>query len=216
MTPPRKKIVLDANILIRGVLGIRVPDLLERYHDHVRFYTPAQCFLDARTYLPSILNRRSQVNPGTALQALDALTVVVQSIDKAAYAMFEVAAKQRDAFVHPDEPVPDRCSVSTRGRAVAVVDNRDDDLVGGVIQRHVNGRRRSGVLERVGQSFLDDSIRGQSNRSGQRPGVSGDLVGHRQAGVGDPANEGVDIVGSRLWCFGPPVGFWTQDIDKAS
>ncbi len=95
MTSPRKKIVLDANILVRGVLGLRVPDLLERYQGHVRFYTPAQCFFDARTHLPSILNRRSQVNPSTALQALDALEVIVQSVDEAAYAMFEAAAKQR-------------------------------------------------------------------------------------------------------------------------
>lgn len=95
MTPPRKKIVLDANILVRGVLGVRVPDLLERYHHHVRFYTPAQCFFDARTYLPSILERRSHVDLRTALQALDALEVVVQSVDEVAYTMFEGAAKQR-------------------------------------------------------------------------------------------------------------------------
>jgi predicted nucleic acid-binding protein len=87
--------VLDANILVRGVLGERVPDLLERYHRHVLFYTPSQCFSDARAYLPAILNRRSRVAAGMALQALDALSAIVQSVDEAVYAGFEAEARQR-------------------------------------------------------------------------------------------------------------------------
>ncbi len=95
MTALRKKIVLDANILVRGVLGERVPDLLTHYHRHILFYTPAQCFLDARTYLPEILYRRGHVDTETALQALDALALIVQSVDSAVYRMFEMEARQR-------------------------------------------------------------------------------------------------------------------------
>lgn len=94
MTPP-KKIVLDANILVRGVLGVRVPDLLERHHKNVLFFTPAQCFLEARQHLPAILNRRGHVDAAMTLHALDALHVIVQSVDEAAYAAHEAEAKQR-------------------------------------------------------------------------------------------------------------------------
>lgn len=90
-----QKIVLDANILVRAVLGTRVPGLLERYHRHVRFYTPTRCFTEARDHLPLILSRRSHVNPGVTLGALDALHAIVQPVDEAAYAPFEAEAKRR-------------------------------------------------------------------------------------------------------------------------
>ncbi len=95
MTSPRKKIVLDANILVRGVLGERVPDLLERYHRNVLFYTPSQCFSEARAHLPDILNKRSRVDVDMVLHALDALRVIVQSVDKVAYVTYETEAKER-------------------------------------------------------------------------------------------------------------------------
>lgn len=55
---PAKGIVLDANILIRLVLGTRVRALVLNHIDQVEFFTPAVCFEDARKYLPAILSRR--------------------------------------------------------------------------------------------------------------------------------------------------------------
>jgi len=40
--------VLDANILMRAVLGRRVCMLLETYEDATSFYRPDVCFADAR------------------------------------------------------------------------------------------------------------------------------------------------------------------------
>jgi predicted nucleic acid-binding protein len=54
----RKGLVLDANILIRAVLGQRVRQILEKYEDKARFYTPDICFEDARRYIPVISNER--------------------------------------------------------------------------------------------------------------------------------------------------------------
>jgi hypothetical protein len=45
---PRKGLVLDANILMRAVLGRRVRELLEVYEDVATFYSPDVCFDDAR------------------------------------------------------------------------------------------------------------------------------------------------------------------------
>jgi len=54
-------IVLDANILIRAVLGRRVRHLLDTYTAHgVRFYAPDVAFVDAQKYLPSLLVKRGK------------------------------------------------------------------------------------------------------------------------------------------------------------
>jgi hypothetical protein len=50
--------VLDANILIRAVLGKRVRSILEKYEDSAEFYTADVCFEEAREHLPAILESR--------------------------------------------------------------------------------------------------------------------------------------------------------------
>ena len=51
-------LVLDANILIRAVLGLRVPYLLRKYAGQVEFLAPDTAFEEARKKLPEILERR--------------------------------------------------------------------------------------------------------------------------------------------------------------
>ena len=47
-------LVLDANILIRAVLGKPVRQLLETYSEHgIRFYAPEVSYADAEKYLPA-------------------------------------------------------------------------------------------------------------------------------------------------------------------
>ena len=65
-------LVLDANILIRAVLGKRVRELLLKYHDSVTFFTPDVCLADAKKYLPVIFEKR-QMAPGLALEVLSQL-----------------------------------------------------------------------------------------------------------------------------------------------
>ena len=56
-------IVLDANILIRAVLGKRVRQLLETYAVHgIRFYAPEVAYTDAEKYLPALLAKRGKLN----------------------------------------------------------------------------------------------------------------------------------------------------------
>jgi hypothetical protein len=50
MSEPRR-LVLDANILLRAVFGQRVRSLLEIYEDAVAYYAPDICFADARRYI---------------------------------------------------------------------------------------------------------------------------------------------------------------------
>lgn len=51
-------LVLDANILIRAVLGSRVLSLLRKYAENVEFLAPGTAFAEAREELPAILERR--------------------------------------------------------------------------------------------------------------------------------------------------------------
>ena len=68
----RQLIVLDANILIRAILGEQVPALLERYCERVRYFTAASCYEEVRRHLPAIVTRRG-LPPEPVFHVLDAL-----------------------------------------------------------------------------------------------------------------------------------------------
>jgi len=95
MTPGRG-IVLDANILIRAVLGRRVRALLEAYEDTIAFYTPDACFDDACEYIPQLLGSRGD-DPETGTAVLDRIGLLVKPVDQALYRDFEQLAKERIA-----------------------------------------------------------------------------------------------------------------------
>lgn len=90
----RQLIVLDANILIRGILGEHVPQLLERYREHVRYFTAATCYDEVRRHLPTILSKRG-LAPEPFLIAVNILEKVVIPLDEVVYRDFELDAKQR-------------------------------------------------------------------------------------------------------------------------
>ena len=69
-------LVLDANILIRAVLGSRVLFLLRKYAEQVEFLAPDTAFQEAREHLPGILGRR-RVPVAPAMATLDSLSELV-------------------------------------------------------------------------------------------------------------------------------------------
>ena len=84
-------LVLDANILIRAVLGTRVPSLLRKYAGQGDFFAPDSAFREA---LPIILERRAmRVAPG--LTTLGALCELVLTVEFETYAPTEALARQR-------------------------------------------------------------------------------------------------------------------------
>lgn len=74
-----KAIVLDANILIRAVLGKRVRGLLLHSAASVQFFSPDVAYDDARTHLPALLQKRS-VRGDAAMAVLDSLQAIVRPI----------------------------------------------------------------------------------------------------------------------------------------
>jgi predicted nucleic acid-binding protein len=95
-------LVLDANILIRAVLGKRVPSLLRRYAEQGGFVAPDSVFREAREELPVILaRRRMPVAPG--LTTLDSIGILVQTVELETYAPMEAIARQRMARRDEDD-----------------------------------------------------------------------------------------------------------------
>lgn len=73
-------LVLDANILIRAVLGSRVLGLLRKYAGKVEFMAPDVAFQEAREHLPGILAVRT-IPVAPAMETLYLLIGFVQSVE---------------------------------------------------------------------------------------------------------------------------------------
>ena len=88
-------VVLDANILVRAVLGRRVRVLLETYAARgVKFFAPDIAFKDANKYLPAILKKRGKPEIDV-FAALKYLQLFVESIKPETYSSYENDARQR-------------------------------------------------------------------------------------------------------------------------
>jgi predicted nucleic acid-binding protein len=87
-------IVLDANILIRAILGRRVRELIDRYTAQgVRFFAPDVAFADAEKYLPLVLKKRNK--PHDLSGSLAYLRTVIEPISSDLYSAFESEARLR-------------------------------------------------------------------------------------------------------------------------
>jgi len=97
-----RAIVLDANILIRAVLGKRVRELLVDNAEKVQFFSPDVAYADARKYLPALLEKRG-VKSESAIAVLNALQTIVWPLELDVYAGFKSQALQRIAMRDADD-----------------------------------------------------------------------------------------------------------------
>jgi predicted nucleic acid-binding protein len=88
-------IVLDANILIRAILGRRVRQILEQYASpEIRFFAPDVAYADAEKYLPQLLDKRGKPDASVS-SSLEYLQNLVEPLDRDSYIAFEEQARQR-------------------------------------------------------------------------------------------------------------------------
>lgn len=97
-----KTIVLDANILIRAVLGKRVREQILSNAATVKFFAPDVAYADARKYLPALLEKNG-IHSATALRVLEGLEAIVQSINFELYEGMRQQALQRIAARDADD-----------------------------------------------------------------------------------------------------------------
>jgi predicted nucleic acid-binding protein len=98
-----KKLVLDANILLRAVFGARVRDLLASHQETIEFYTPDLCVTEALRHIPSIARHR-QLDPEKSeedLRRILRLCVIV--VDQSLCEEFEDRALARIAMRDPSD-----------------------------------------------------------------------------------------------------------------
>lgn len=120
-----KCVVLDANILIRAVLGRRVMDLLVGYEKEIDFCAPWSAFDEALLHLPPVAARR-----GIAADVLgptfSALRRLVQAVPEEAVRAQRTEALRRIGRRDPD----DRPVVATALTLGAPIWTEDNDFFG--------------------------------------------------------------------------------------
>ena len=97
-----RAIVLDANILIRAVLGTRALALILKNAATVNFFAPDVAYADAYKYLPALLAKRG-IQGDAALKVLDSLEMVVQPMGVELYEGMQQQALQRIASRDADD-----------------------------------------------------------------------------------------------------------------
>jgi len=99
---PGKALVVDANILVRAVLGTRVRQVIEAGAENTSFLVPEAAFAEAEEHLEELVVRRGG-DPEKALALLRALGRVVELIGGDVYGEFEAEARERLGQRDPED-----------------------------------------------------------------------------------------------------------------
>jgi predicted nucleic acid-binding protein len=97
-----RALVLDANILIRAVLGQRVRRILELHVDTVSFFVPETAYAEADEHLAALVVKRGG-DPAKALAALKAMAALVSMVGNDIYGDFEPEARKRLGGRDPED-----------------------------------------------------------------------------------------------------------------
>jgi predicted nucleic acid-binding protein len=94
----RKRLVVDANILIRGCLGVRVRTLIANYADRVDFFVAEANLAEAADYIADLANEKN-LDEAVCTEALISLMRIVQLVENRVLesARDEALARIRDA-----------------------------------------------------------------------------------------------------------------------
>ena len=99
---PGKALVVDANILIRGVLGERVRQVIETHCETVSFFVPDLAYAEAEENLAKLVTKRGG-DPEKAIGLLRALRNLMDVIGIDVYGEFEAEARERLGQRDPDD-----------------------------------------------------------------------------------------------------------------
>jgi predicted nucleic acid-binding protein len=89
-----RPIVIDANILVRSVLGERVRNIIIEHHLAVEFFIPDVCVSDARKYLPMLFEKR-KLRSDIAIEVLDNILKLLTIVDIDLYEQRQSEAEER-------------------------------------------------------------------------------------------------------------------------
>lgn len=99
---PGKALVVDANILIRAVLGNKARALIELYGENASFFVPEPANLEAEEHLAALMVKRGG-DPAKALALLRAMRGLVDLVGADVYGGFEKEARERLGARDPED-----------------------------------------------------------------------------------------------------------------
>jgi predicted nucleic acid-binding protein len=99
---PSKALVVDANILVRAVLGKRAREVIETYADEVSFFVPDVALAEAEEHLPALVIKHGG-DPERALGFLRTLGRLMEVIGRDVYGEFEAEARERLGRRDPED-----------------------------------------------------------------------------------------------------------------
>lgn len=99
---PGKALVLDANILIRAVLGQRVRRILENHADSISFFVPETAYAEAEEHLAALVVKRGG-DPSKAVRLLRSMAALGTVVHRDLYEDFEAEARKRLAARDPED-----------------------------------------------------------------------------------------------------------------
>jgi predicted nucleic acid-binding protein len=91
---PSRALVVDANILVRAVLGKRVREVLEAHVENVSFFVPEVAYCEAEEHLAALVVKRGG-DPDKALALLRSLGRLLERVGDEVYGDFEAEARER-------------------------------------------------------------------------------------------------------------------------
>jgi predicted nucleic acid-binding protein len=91
---PNRALVVDANILVRAVLGKRVREVMEAHVENVSFFVPEAAYCEAEEHLAALVAKRGG-DPEKALALLRSLGRLLELIGDEVYGEFEAEARER-------------------------------------------------------------------------------------------------------------------------
>jgi len=95
-----KALVVDANILVRAVLGRRVREIIEAYAERASFFVPEVA--EAEEHVPALIIRRGG-DPDKALRFLRSLRGLLELIGSEVYGDFESTERERLGGRDPED-----------------------------------------------------------------------------------------------------------------
>jgi predicted nucleic acid-binding protein len=99
---PGRALVLDANILIRALLGQRVRSILEAHADNISFFIPEAAYAEAEEHLAMLVEKR-RGDPAKALASLKSMAALGTVVSQDLYGDFEAEARKRLGARDPED-----------------------------------------------------------------------------------------------------------------
>jgi predicted nucleic acid-binding protein len=99
---PNKALVVDANILVRAILGKRVRGVIEAHAEDTSFFVPEVAYADAKEHLAALVAKHGG-DPEKVLALLRSLRSLVVIIGSEVYGGWEAVARERLARRDADD-----------------------------------------------------------------------------------------------------------------